>query len=181
METKKAETRIISDEKDRKYFKSYDGGAFPFTSNMIEEVYVSLETAKLAKEKGFNELLYTLYKNGEFKINKSHTLSHFDKKISNNGMADNCFSAPTQSFLSRWLRIRYNICLEVYCISCGFIWNICKSDGTGIKSSEHSGPNDGGAWDTYEDAKETGLQSALALLNVSQNYDNTIYIGKLGV
>lgn len=62
---------------------------------MIKEEYISLETAKIAREKGFNELIYTLYKNGEFKINKSHTLSHFYQKINNMGMTDNCANTGT--------------------------------------------------------------------------------------
>lgn len=128
---------------------------------MIEEAYISLKTAKLAKEKkvyieGFCEVYSTdgyiartpnggqwnwdKYKNGEF------------------------YLRYTQSLLARWLREKHNMCVEVYCIACNFIWNICKTDGTDTKSSEYSGPNDGGAWDSYEDAMENGLQEALKML-----------------
>ena len=74
---------------------------------MIEEQYISFEIAKLAKEKGFNESISTLYKNGIFKHHKPrHSNNPF---ISNKGMTDNCYSAPTQSLLARWLRDNYNI------------------------------------------------------------------------
>lgn len=81
---------------------------------MIQEEYITLETAKLAKEKGFNELVDTLYKDGIFKFNTSHTLSKFPQSISNNGLSDKCFSAPTKYILERWLRERHNVNIAVY-------------------------------------------------------------------
>ena len=123
---------------------------------MIEEQYVSFETAKLAKEKGFD--IPTRYG-----FSERGTLVRVD--TSDNWNQDKGFySRPTQSLLARWLREDRHMCVEVYCIACNFIWNICKTDGTDTKSSEYSGPNDGGAWDSYEDAMENGLQEALKMI-----------------
>ena len=130
---------------------------------MIEEEYISFETAKLAKEKGFNEEISTLYKNGIFKHHKQHHSNN--PFISNMGMTDNCCSAPTQSLLARWLREVHNMCVEVYSTGYGFIWCICDTDsGTDRRFSNETGSNDSGAWDTYEDAMEAGLQEALRLI-----------------
>ena len=129
---------------------------------MIKEEYISLETAKIAREKGFNELIYTLYKNGEFKINKSHTLSHFYQKINNKGMTDNCCSAPTQSFLARWLRENHEIHVDITFWNfndshyCEYTYNITRPLENLTKKV---------LWfDTYEDAMENGLQEALLRL-----------------
>ena len=123
---------------------------------MIEEQYISFETAKFAKKKGFNIPVYTHY-------TKSGTVWKCEGKENFNDSAD-IFSRPTHQLLARWLREERHICVEVYCTSYGFIWYICKTDGTDTKSSEYSGPNDGGAWDSYEDAMENGLQEALKML-----------------
>ena len=137
---------------------------------MIEEAYISFDTAKLAKEKGFDEPCLRFY---SLNYDVHNSLLGLDNKanyISNSKWDSlrcditNNISAPTQSLLARWLREKHNMCVEVYCIACNFIWNICKTDGTDTKSSEYSGPNDGGAWDSYEDAMENGLQEALKML-----------------
>ena len=84
---------------------------------MIEEQYVSFETAKMAKEKGFNEKTDSYY----MTISDTTFLLHiwsegcFVKSPSNNekftrlsvhARADNMsyISAPTKSLLAAWLR-----------------------------------------------------------------------------
>ena len=56
----------------------------------MEEQLVSFETAKLAKEKGF------------------------DLKIENNYFAKSEFPAPTQSLLQKWLRENYQLHITIY-------------------------------------------------------------------
>ena len=124
---------------------------------MIEEQYVSFETAKLAKEKGFD--IPTRYG-----FSERGTLVRVD--TSDNWNQDKGFySRPTQSLLARWLREVHNMCVEVYSTGYGFIWCICDTDsGTDRRFSNETGSNDSGAWDTYEGAMEAGLQEALKLL-----------------
>lgn len=44
-------------------------------------------------------------------------------------------------------------------------YDICKADnGTFIAAGIFDGPNDGGQWDTYEEALEVGIQKALKLV-----------------
>ena len=112
---------------------------------MTEEL-VTLETAKLLKEKGFNERKYLI---------DVSTLNHCYKYL----------SVPPQSVAQKWLREIKNIHICVYNCACGYGYEISKADnGTHITSSVYEGPNDGGEWDTYEEALETGLQEALKLI-----------------
>jgi len=127
---------------------------------MIQEQYVSLKVAKLAKEKGFNESISTLYKNGIFKHHKPrHSNNPF---ISNKGMTDNCCSAPTQSLLAKWLREKYEIHVEVvfwyYKDShyCEYTYNITKP--------LENLTNNVLWFDNYEEAMEEGLKEALKLI-----------------
>ena len=60
----------------------------------MQEQLISFETAKLAKEKGFDAQCWQYYDNGG-------VLVHSITKISNKM---NLTSAPTQSLLAKWLR-----------------------------------------------------------------------------
>lgn len=112
---------------------------------MAEEL-VTLETAKLLKEKGFNERKYLI---------DVSTLNYCYKYL----------SVPPQSIAQKWLRETKNIHICVYNYACGYGYEISKADnGTHITSSVYEGPNDGGKWDIYEEALEAGLQEALKLI-----------------
>ena len=112
---------------------------------MTEEL-VTLETADLLKEKGFNEKKYLI---------DVSTLNHCYKYL----------SVPPQSVAQKWLRETKNIHICVYNCACGYGYEISKADnGTHITSSVYEGTNDGGKWDTYEETLEAGLQETLKLI-----------------
>ena len=69
----------------------------------MKEQLISFETAKLAKEKGFDEKCLFFY-TGDSKELKQINL----KGISNSDTISFC-SAPTQSLLSKWLREKHGI------------------------------------------------------------------------
>lgn len=71
---------------------------------MITEDYVSFETAKLLKEKGFDEYCPESY----FKMDKTLKKSGFSEweKV-------NEIKAPTQSLTMKWLREVYNIDVSI--------------------------------------------------------------------
>ena len=97
---------------------------------MTEEL-VTLETAKLLKEKG-------MFTDIEF---------------------------PPQSVAQKWLRETKNIHICVYNCACGYGYEISKADnGTHITDGIFKGTNDGGQWDTYEEALEAGIQRTLELI-----------------
>lgn len=129
----------------------------------MTEEFVTLETAKLLKEKGFKEDVFTFYEvdcvEGDMILSETYDESeNFNEK-------NDCLSAPTQSLAQKWLRETKNIHICVYNCACGYGYEISKADnGTHITSSVYEGTNDGGEWDTYEEALESGLQEALKLI-----------------
>ena len=121
----------------------------------MKEQLISLDTAKLAKEKGFDEITALVYNTYYGKImGNINSLKHSD--------GDNpIISLPEQALLQKWLREEHKIIVFVnpfkdhasdlnnneiykYCI-----WN--NSIGAEFK-------------DTYEEALEIGLQEALKLI-----------------
>jgi hypothetical protein len=129
----------------------------------MTEEFVTLETAKLLKEKGFKEDVFTFYEvdcvEGDMILSETYDESeNFNEK-------NDCLSAPTQSLAQKWLRETKNIHICVYNCACGYGYEISKADnGTHITSSVYEGPNDGGEWDTYEEALEAGILEALKLM-----------------
>ena len=75
---------------------------------MITEDYVSFETAKLLKEKGFDENCAALYdtRNGEFREKQTGY-------VFNNSQWENFITAPTLQMAMKWLREVHNIHIEI--------------------------------------------------------------------
>ena len=70
----------------------------------IQEDYVSFETAKLLKEKGFNASLLTYYiTDEERKKGVFQTMAFTDDTIDNN-YSNICYLAPTLQMAMKWLR-----------------------------------------------------------------------------
>lgn len=123
---------------------------------MTEEL-VTLETAKQLRKKGFNE-----YCKNVIDINNipRETLYRI-----NDDLPKQCFSQPTQSIAQKWLREIKNLHIEIYRNACGYGYIIVKANnGTWMEDDDAKDPNDGGNWDTYEEALEAGLQEALELI-----------------
>ena len=79
----------------------------------ITEDFVSFETAKLLKEKGFNKRLITFYITDEAKKEGCFQLMAFtDDKIDNNH-SDYCYLAPTHQMAMKWLRRIHNVNIEI--------------------------------------------------------------------
>ena len=77
---------------------------------MITEDYVSFETAKLLKEKGFNELCHYVYmSNGETFY--MHTFS--DYPFERNSNLTSAYSAPTLQMAMKWLREVHDIYIMI--------------------------------------------------------------------
>ena len=82
----------------------------------MKDELITFETAKLAKEKGFDELCYAFY--GETGIIDNFyydSVCSFDELLINNVILDRsiehekAYLAPTQSLLQRWLRVVHNM------------------------------------------------------------------------
>lgn len=75
---------------------------------MVEEAYVSFETAKLLKEKGFNEECFALYNPDGVLIQSGIRLNNIQV-----GRVKGSYSAPTQQTAMRWLREAHNIHIDI--------------------------------------------------------------------
>jgi hypothetical protein len=83
---------------------------------MISEAYVSFETAKLLKEKGFNEECFRFYMptgNGIWKYEHYHDFDISDR-----------IECPTQQMAMKWLREVHSlfICIEIGVGA--YVWSI---------------------------------------------------------
>lgn len=77
----------------------------------------------------------------------------------------NEYHYPTKSIAQRWLRETKNLHIEIYRSAVGYGYAIVKADnGTWQEDDDSRGPNDGGLWDTYEEALEAGIREALKLI-----------------
>lgn len=132
---------------------------------MNKEDYVSLEVAKLLKDIGFNE-----YCGAYYHLNWDDTTEEEcfeiapdnDFRNRNNGYRA---GAPYLYQVAKWLRIKHNIYVEIGNCASGYYWSLNKADnGTFICDYECGGNNDGGCWDTFEEALNAGILEALKLI-----------------
>ena len=127
---------------------------------IMKEELIKFETAKLAKEKGFNIEGYYYYDEDNQEL-----LIHDDDAFTvQNTKPDICWYAPTQSLLQKWLREEHDIIVWVTPYTnggkkCTFLWNIGGIDNIWrlLNFSMEKHP-------TFELALESGLQEALKLI-----------------
>ena len=127
----------------------------------MEEQLISFETAKLAKEKGFDASCYDAFNSKGNLYSNGWCEYLYDNKVEipfRSGVLESQdVLAPTQSLLAKWLREEHNIHLIAYknINIDGYDWCYITTDGiTNINS-----------YKTYEEAYEIGLQEALKLIN----------------
>lgn len=129
---------------------------------MNKEDYVSLEVAKLMKEKGYDEPCETevnIYLGTWAYCDYDHVGAR------NSNLPTNKASYPTLYEAQKWLRNNHNIHIVIDNYACGYAWFLYKADnGTRISEYAEDGPNDGGCWDTYEEALNAGILEALKII-----------------
>ena len=126
---------------------------------MITEDYVSFEVAKLLKEKGFDEPIWTCYEDDNEVI--------FGDKYNWNNSPFGHTSAPTLQMAMKWLREMHNIHIAALCpivdvdtdvfgvkynVVISNLKNNCLAFNTGIEDNEY---------DTYEEAVEAAIEYCL--------------------
>ena len=140
----------------------------------MKEQLISLETAKLAKEKGFNEKCVSYYVLNYSTFKATGEVKNFSTPIEDNKNIlqlqnlsigrPHLALAPTQSLLQKWLREKHDIHFEIKPI---FDVNEIRPYHISI-SKNLSGKNFKykiiGTRETYEEALEIGLQEALKLI-----------------
>ena len=131
---------------------------------MIEEQFVSFETAKLLKEAGFEANLKTRYveeEKDEWAFWDSGT------KRSDYNYFDDTIACPTQALAARWLREVHHLnvyaCFDDVCFDDGERKWFFMRENTMINdyTSEYCSII---SYDSYEQALEAGLQEAIKLI-----------------
>ena len=133
----------------------------------MEDTLINFETAKLAKEKGFDEKVYREYdKSGYLRCTSKSAdvvLGPYDELLKSTE-----YPAPTQSLLQKWLREVHNIEIYVhkfkpngaypkgyYCVSRPLIHYSNEMKDWIFTNFK-----------TYEEALEVGLQEGLKLIKI---------------
>lgn len=146
----------------------------------MEEQIISFETAKLAKEKGFDwetEEFYTnpkkpyLAKGVQYGSDSDTyvRLWKWNSMPSNypTNEEDVLCAAPTQSLLQKWLREEHNIYIELSVqeakVIATWYWKIFKHRGSGKGLIWIYEDSNGKLSDTYEDALEEALKVGLKI------------------
>lgn len=139
----------------------------------MKEQLISLETAKLAKEKGFNEECSHYYDLDDSNKLK-HTIEGF--KYNEDCMVNielefhnhdnfNRHAAPTQSLLQKWLREEHNIHIQLH-YDCKYkYWEFRNFILNKYIDKEHNKVYfECIGYNTYEEALEAGLSKALSII-----------------
>lgn len=131
---------------------------------MTQEDFVSLECAKLLKEKGFDEPCLAYYLGSEFNWTYSEEPCQNMNEIALNFDAEGFCNAPTLYEAAKWLRQRYLINIIV-CCSWGkkdkysYAMNINQDDcNVDMKCKDQ--------YPTYESALDAGIIEALNLIKI---------------
>ena len=136
---------------------------------MITEDYVSFETAKLLKEKGFDEpykVWYTEYTSvwgGDSLGDRKYIKIQFDDKNRFDESYKFLCYAPTLQMAMKWLREVHNLCIEPYRTACGYLYTISTIPYGSCKCNPKEGGDDedSGQWTTYEGACEAAIKYCL--------------------
>lgn len=126
----------------------------------MNEDYVSLEVARLLKEKGFDWKCENRFVE---KIPGTER-EEWDEDECAYVTKTNCniYPKPTLYMAQKWLRETKNIHIDVYRNAGGWLYNLTKADnGTLIAEGKSLGPNNGRSSDTYEEVLCAGILYAL--------------------
>ena len=126
---------------------------------MIEESYVSFDTARMLKEAGFEANLKTRYveeEKDEWAFWESGT------KRSDYNYFDDTIACPTQALAARWLREVYNV--AIYSLYDDDMEQWFYVVDAFAKNPVINGFQSGSEYDDYESAFEDGLREAIKLI-----------------
>lgn len=130
----------------------------------MNETLISFETAKLAKEKGFNEGSENYYENNGNLAKQWPEEGGIYNQENDYGWELDYFEAPTQSLLQKWLREIHNVFINIghRPHSQKFYFTITGKYNEGEKGMLYD--YDYKKYETYEASLEAGLCNALQLI-----------------
>ena len=134
---------------------------------MITEDYISFETAKLLKEKGFNEYCRFVYNAGllcsvaslNCHWNEGYGELIQEKQNSDFGKYDNAISAPTLAMAMKWLREKHNIFIGIVLFTYPTIEKIVWTPD--VQTFDSVFPDASIEYDTYEKACDSAIKYCL--------------------
>ena len=121
---------------------------------MIEESYVSFDTARMLKEAGFDVPCTSQYTEGKCIWNVGYPYNFNQDEFD--------YSRPTQALAARWLREVYNIAIYSLYDDDMKQWFYVVDAFT--KNPVINGSQSGSEYDDYESAFEDGLREAIKLI-----------------
>ena len=134
---------------------------------MIEENYVSFDTAKMLKEAGFEEMVNSCFmyddKADEYEYEFVNGYAIVKKALRDNYNGyENTISRPTQALAERWLREVYHVAIYSLYDDDMEQWFYVVDAFT--KNPVINGFQSGSEYDDYESAFEDGLREAIKLI-----------------
>lgn len=123
---------------------------------MITEDYVSFETAKLLKEKGFDVYVRSFYEKDVYRTKEEFNTNNV---LWNWNISDFRYSAPTLQMAMKWLREVYNLYIEMKISKNTFLWGFRVSLSNGSTSYSHAN-----VFSNYEEACEAAIKYCLEKL-----------------
>lgn len=129
---------------------------------MIEERYVSFDTAKMLKEAGFDVPCRSYYELEDGEVVRKDCIRPYD----HNGFGDTICSRPTQALAARWLRNKHILHVNVSIVGLfdglrDLTYWAFSIMNVNTALFEHI---DGNRYNTYEEAMEAGLQHVLKII-----------------
>jgi hypothetical protein len=139
---------------------------------MAQQEFIPYEQALELKELGFDEECYGHYDSiGELNTVEDYArlganiLEMLSKEFNSVSYMKEMCSAPLYQQAFRWFREKYNMLSTVYSNASGFLYEWSDTiGGTHRGWSECEGPNNGGVWDTYEEAELACLKKLIKTL-----------------
>lgn len=130
--------------------------------------FIPYELALKLKELGFNEPCFGFHFDHHIRwydldiTYQKRTNSELNVIYKNN--SETCTS-PLYQQIFEWFRVEHNMLGNVYTNASGFLYEMHDVDGgTHRLDSDYEGPNAGGCWDTYEDARLALLTKLIQLV-----------------
>ena len=122
---------------------------------MIEESYVSRDTARMLKEAGFDVPCNSYYELEDGEVVRKDCIRPYD----HNCFEDTVCSRPTQALAARWLREVHNIFIQLNPTFDGWLLDLFD-----LKKHQYILTNKDANADSYEQAFEDGLREAIKLI-----------------
>jgi hypothetical protein len=121
----------------------------------MKNEFIPYEQALALKELGFDEPCFGWFTTGYLRVGSVES-----KHVQ--GLGE--LLAPLYQQAFRWFRQRHNILATVYSNASGYLYEWSDNvGGTDRGWSNDEGPNNGGVWDTYEEAELACLKKLIEL------------------